>query len=195
MTIRSQCSVLQPFRQALHAELNAHFRQTRKLHQSTLRLKCRALTLKKKLAHASAMLRPTLRQVTGRGILTRVLANTVWSADSWAEWCSELQADGCIAKAALPEVAHRKSEVACIAEAAAKAASKKVIKKQTAMKRTIFTRRRDDCLQRAGKRSDLQPLPTRSRLRSKTSRSDVQPLPIRRRLRSKTSAPVLQAAA
>ena len=88
--------------EALHAELNRHFRQTQQVHQATLRLKLRILQHAKLLAHNSAMQRPTTRQMSQASVLARLAARRVWNAKQWRSWCKVLRGEVRARKAHLP---------------------------------------------------------------------------------------------
>ena len=74
--------------EALHAEVRSWFRETQKMHQSTLQLKLRILHLSKLIAHNLAMYRPTLRQVTSNMVLARAVVPSPWPVPQWKEFAS-----------------------------------------------------------------------------------------------------------
>jgi hypothetical protein len=88
--------------EALHAEINNWFKQTRQIHQATLRLKFLILTMGKQLSHNSAMYRQTARQVTSGVVLARVVAQPLWSAGEWRTWCAGLSGRRITMKASVP---------------------------------------------------------------------------------------------
>jgi len=134
--------------EALHAELNGWFRQIQQLHQSTLELKLRVLTLRKQLAHNSAMFHPTLKQMPANVVLAATLGAPLWEDEAWREWCETLQTGGRTAKADLPmRDAFRKQQVR-LAEWVRKRPAAAVHPKP--LKRTPFTLQRRDGLVRAG---------------------------------------------
>ena len=59
--------------ESLHSELNAVFRQTQRLHQTTLSLKLKILTDRKQLAHNSALYHATTKQIRSSVVLAAVL--------------------------------------------------------------------------------------------------------------------------
>jgi len=134
--------------EALHAELNGWFRQIQQLHQSTLELKLRVLTLRKQLAHNSAMFHPTLKQLPANMVLAATLGAPLWEADAWQEWCAPLQTSGRTAKAALPMRNAFRNEQARLREWVRKRPAGLVQHKP--LKRTPFTLQRSDTLVRAG---------------------------------------------
>ena len=134
--------------EALHAEINAWFRTIQVLHQATLMLKCRILTLKKQLAHCSALDHPTLKQIPSRVVLARVIANPIWTTASWRRWCSELATGGGLAQPDLPLHSERRAQVARVRKwTKKKPASGHQVKSP---KRTPFSLQRKDNLIRGG---------------------------------------------
>ena len=87
--------------EALHAEIKAWFRPIQRLHQSTLKLKLRVLTIAKLLAHNRAMYTPTTRQLPSAMVLARALPNELWTEQSWRHWCVRRRITGRVAKAGL----------------------------------------------------------------------------------------------
>ena len=100
--------------EALHAELNRHFRQKQQVHQATLRLKLVILQYAKLLAQNASMQRPTSRQMSQASVLARLAARRVWSAKQWRRWCSVLSGEARAIKAPLPLVADRCRQTAAV---------------------------------------------------------------------------------
>ena len=69
--------------EALHAELNASFKQQQQFHQATLRLKLGIILTALQLSHHSAMTHYTLRQLRPAVVLARVAQQTIWSGLTW----------------------------------------------------------------------------------------------------------------
>ena len=57
------------------------------MHQSTLQLKLRVLTLGKVLPHYGALRYPTLSQMSSGLVLARIVTASVWTEDTWKQWC------------------------------------------------------------------------------------------------------------
>jgi len=134
--------------ESLHAEINVWFRTIQKMHQATLFLKCQILTLKKQLAHCSALYWPTLKQVPPSVVLARVLANPVWTNASWRRWCSDLLTGGSLAQGDLPMNEQRRAQVHKVAEHMRKRPAAPA--RTRAIKRTPFSLKRQDNLIRGG---------------------------------------------
>lgn len=126
--------------EALHAELNNHFKQIQALHRSTLQLKLRILRLAKLLAHNTALYSPTTRQIPSSHVLARRLAGPVWTTKAWKTWVLEQRATG---PAELPLQAQRRKEQAAIQSCKRPAA-------QRNRKRTPFTLERATGINRKG---------------------------------------------
>ena len=134
--------------EALHHEINTWFRETQKLHQSTLTLKLRILHLSKGLSHNGALYRPTCRQVPHSELLSRISTESLWDEPKWSAWCSELADDKRLSKAHLPLHDRRETERAAVKGAVRrKPAGKKHTLKR---RRTPHTLKREDGLRRAG---------------------------------------------
>ncbi len=159
--------------EALHSEINLHFRQTVKIHQSTLRLKCKTLCLKKQLTHNAALYRPTTRQAASSQVLARILAESLWTPATWREWCGELLGGRVVRKATLRGVQMRACEVDRVAAWLRKRPAA-VLHRET-RRRTPFALTRVDEMRRAGRRP-----------RKEVARIPVT-LPVLKRLRRKTS--------
>ena len=88
--------------ESLHKEINAWFRQTQHLHQSTLDLKLQVLHLGKLLPHNAAMYHHTQAQASHDRVLGHISGVNPWSTSQWLAWCGE-QVDGDkVLKADLP---------------------------------------------------------------------------------------------
>ncbi len=85
--------------EALYAEINNWFRQVRMMHQATLTLKLRVLTLSKQLSHNAALYSPTTRQMPNSVVLARVASRPLWSREDWKCWCGGLRGTTKIYKA------------------------------------------------------------------------------------------------
>ena len=96
--------------ESLHAELNSWFRQTRQVHQSTLRLKLRVLGAAKLLAHDSAMHATTSRQMPASQVLARVAARPLFDAPAWRSRCLASGSGSALCKAAVPICDRRRLE-------------------------------------------------------------------------------------
>jgi hypothetical protein len=147
--------------EALHAELNNWFRQTQQLHQSTLKLKLHILTLRKLIAHNSALFQPTSRQMCSNLVLASALAAEVWTSDDWHSWCGQLSEESRISKANVPLKGSRQEESRLVTEwmrkRPAAMVSADVARKKPAssssgsiVRRTVFTLDRRDDLVRSG---------------------------------------------
>jgi len=143
---------------SLHFEINSWFRCVQTLHQSTLALKLRILTLRKQLPHWSAMCWPTTKQMSPGLLLAATVAKPLWSEEDWDQWCAELggRIRGKVLKADLPVHAQRRQEVNRLAAWLKKrpAGSAPVTVRK---KRTAFTRVRQDALIRSGIRHAAVP--------------------------------------
>ncbi|CAE7200946.1 unnamed protein product [Symbiodinium natans] len=106
--------------ESLHREINVWFRETFKLHQTSLRLKLQVLKLAKNLSHNSALYRPTTRQMKHAELLARASARPLWSYVEWQNWCRELAHDKMPDKADLPLYRERKRQQAVVKKAACK---------------------------------------------------------------------------
>lgn len=126
--------------EALHAEINAWFRQVQQMHRSTLALKLRIQQLGKLIPHMVALHSPTSRQMPEGHLLARYLGNPLWSTSAWAEWLSQRQVD-------LPLADQRKSEKRTVADAGLNMRRPAA---QRTKKRTPFTLERRPGLSRAG---------------------------------------------
>ena len=132
--------------EALHAELNAIFRQTQQLHRSTLELKLQVIRLAKLLAHGGALYSPTARQITSGHVLARRLGQPLWSAAAWKAWVEQQRADQTYQRKSLPLAAQRMEEQAIIATSKGRTRPAK----KPAARRTPFTLQREAGIQRTG---------------------------------------------
>ncbi len=131
--------------ESLHAEINGWFRQTQRLHRSTLKLKLDILTLSKLLSHNAALYSPTARQTLSSHVLARRLGAGLWTHEQWAAWVGT----DAHQKAPLPIEKQRRAEAKRIKEFAAK---RPAIKKRPSSKvhRTAFNLPRAQGIKRAG---------------------------------------------
>ena len=132
--------------EALHAELNAIFRQTQQLHRSTLELKLQVIRLAKLLAHGGALYSPTARQITSGHVLARRLGQPLWSTAAWKAWVEQQRADQTYQRKSLPLAAQRMEEQAIIATSKGRTRPAK----KPAARRTPFTLQREAGIQRTG---------------------------------------------
>lgn len=140
--------------EALHAEINSWFRETRFLHQATLRLKLRILTIRQLTAHNVAMYSPTIKQVPAGTVLARALSSEVFSEDAWKTWCSAGRLGGRVGKADLPLHRQRKTQEHQVRRWKAQAAvdSRPVPKTR---RRTPFTLKREASMLTGGVKSTI----------------------------------------
>ena len=57
------------------------------MHQSALQLKLQELTLGKVLPRYGALRYPTLSQMNSGPVLARIVTASVWTDDTWNQWC------------------------------------------------------------------------------------------------------------
>jgi hypothetical protein len=146
--------------EALHAEINSWFRQTQRIHQSTLRLKFRVLGIAKLLAHTCAMYRPTARQVVAGAVLARASARSLWGARAWHAWCRELRGGTGVRKPDLPMAAQREDQAErCRAWTAERTTAAPVPRPR---KRTAFARERAGNFRKGGVKNTVFRRPARS---------------------------------
>eukprot|EP00439_Symbiodinium_sp_Y106_P058484 s676_g8.t1 len=127
--------------EALHSEVKSWFRQTQQMHQSTLQLKLRVLTLGKVLPHYGALRYPTLSQMSSGLVLARIVTASVWTEDTWKQWCDGRE------KADLPLQRDRSEEVKKVSDwVSKKPAGRNGLKR----KRTVFTVERSHKIRRQG---------------------------------------------
>ena len=79
--------------EALHNEVKQAFRQTVRLHQSTMATKLAVLSLGKLLTHTLAARHCTARQMTPGHIRARALAHDAFSAEAWGHLCEPRAGD------------------------------------------------------------------------------------------------------
>ena len=139
--------------EALHAEINSWLRTTNSLHRSTLRLKLHLMHYKKVLAHHVAMCYPFIRAASEGVILSRALAASLWSDESWASWCGEQTTGGRQMKADLPLARARSHEIGLVREWVRK---KPASHKKRSVKRTPFNAKRQHKLKLGGLKSAKQ---------------------------------------
>ena len=96
--------------EALHAELNAWFRQVQAIHRSTLQLKLRVAMLGKLMAHDSSLHYPTTRQMPASHILARRLGSALFSPKAWKEWILDQRQSRCHKHSSLPLAKQRQHE-------------------------------------------------------------------------------------
>ena len=132
--------------ESLHHEINAWFRETQQIHQSTLQLKLQILQLCKNLSHNAALYRPTCRQMPHAELLSRVSLMPLWQPHQWMEWCSELADDTGVSKARLPLHEKRESERRKVRLTVKRRPAASVPKRR----RTPHTLERVDSFRRAG---------------------------------------------
>ena len=123
--------------EALHAELKLAFRQTIRLHQSTLVTKLHIFGVGKLIAHVASLTRPTSRQMRFMDILARSLAVDVLPPTAWQSVCGRARPSGVLHKAVSDLQWWRAVNVAKVKQWLAKRPS---TKKRSA-RRTVFTQR------------------------------------------------------
>ena len=77
--------------EALHAELKQSFRQTIRLHQSTMVTKMHVFHWGKLLAFTLARFRPTTRQMPPGEVVARALGSDVFAQAAWERLCETRQ--------------------------------------------------------------------------------------------------------
>ena len=77
--------------ESLHHEINNFFRETQKIHKTTLSLKLKILQLSKLMTHNAALYYETTRQMAEAEVLARTCSKKMWSSEQWREWCEQLQ--------------------------------------------------------------------------------------------------------
>ena len=128
--------------EALHAELNKHFKQIQCMHRSTLILKLNIIRFAKLLAHGSALYHPTTRQIPSNHILARRVGQPLWSKEAWKAWVQEQRTHH---RTGLPLASQRSHE-----QAAVKGDMLKRPASKPNLKRTPFTLEREPGIQRTG---------------------------------------------
>ena len=133
--------------EALHNELKQAFRQTIRLHQSTMVTKMRVFLFGKLLSFKLARFRPTGRQMRPAQILARALASDFFEEDAWTRICGRRAQGKALHKSSNPLLRWRHLDVARMRRWLRK---KPGIPKRRVrpMKRTVFT------LQRLASRSN-----------------------------------------
>ena len=132
---------------ALHVEMNSWLRTTNSLQHSTLRLKLHLMRYKKVLARHVAICYPFIRAASEGVILSRALATSIWSDESWASWCSEQTTGGRQMKADLPLARARSHEIGLVREWVRK---KPASLKKRSVKLTSFNAKRQHKLKLGG---------------------------------------------
>ena len=124
--------------EALHAELNAIFRQQYKLQSTTLRLKLSVFSLAKQVAHQSATRTPMSHQERQQEVLAFTLARALLCRKQWQAWCPDGQTSSPLKKAKLEGLRLREQHVARVRAWLAK----HHLALHRRLKRTVSTRRR-----------------------------------------------------
>ena len=127
--------------EALHNELKQAFRQTIRLHQSTMATKMRVFLFGKLLSFTVARFRPTSRQMRPAQILGRALASDIFEKEAWAQCCECRTPGKALQKATTYLQRWRRLDVTRMKRWLGK---KPKISKRRArpMKRTVFTLKR-----------------------------------------------------
>ena len=76
--------------EALHYETNRCFKETQKLHLTSLQQKLDILQLGKLLSHNRAFCHHTTKQVQHGEVLSRATRQSIWYSSNWSTWCAEL---------------------------------------------------------------------------------------------------------
>ena len=140
--------------EALHHEVNCWFRETQKIHQSSLKMKLRILRLAKLMSHNSAMYHSTSRQLPPAIVLARASSQVLWTQTEWKLWCRALAVEGRIQKAELPIERSRMAERAAVSATVRKRPSSKMQLPNAKRRRTPHTLLRKDSLRRGGVRAN-----------------------------------------
>ena len=139
--------------EALHSEINRWFKETQKIHPSTLELKLDVLSLGKLLLRNRALYYAGAKQMSHSAVLAQAAGASMWTSDSWAAWCEELgDAAQRKCKADLPRQEELQTQKRRLSDWNKKkpAAAKKI---QTKTHRTPRTLLRQDELIRGGKKN------------------------------------------
>lgn len=132
--------------EALHAELNSWFRQTQRMHRSTLALKLQCLQLGKLLAHSAALYMPSARQMPWTHVLARALPRPLFNQQTWQRWVVEQRRTQTGGHKNLPLPRKR-----CAEQEAVAGTFKKPAFSKTRKKRTAFTLERINVIGRSGR--------------------------------------------
>ena len=138
--------------ESLHHEINNFFRETQKIHKTTLSLKLKILQLSKLMTHNAALYYETTRQMAEAEVLARTCSKEMWSSEQWREWCEQLQGNARIEKAPLQLHPQREEERAKVKESVRKKPAGNVHSSSLKRRRTPHTLDRQDNLRRAGVR-------------------------------------------
>ncbi|CAE7796366.1 unnamed protein product [Symbiodinium sp. CCMP2592] len=136
--------------EALHAEIKNWFSRIQQIHQSTLQLKLSILTLSKQWPHFTALRNPTLSQMSGQSLLARLAGKSLWTSDSWREWCMANVEEDVVCKADIPLEESRRVERRLVRQWSVKRPAACQRSAQPKRKRTVFTMERDHKLRRQG---------------------------------------------
>ena len=138
--------------ESLHKEINRWFKETQKLHQATLHSKLEMLQLGKLLSHNRALYFHTSKQIPHGTALARASRQQVWTAESWAAWCAELDDEQTIRlKAETSREDARSRERNLFSQAATRKPSAAL--PASKHRRTPYTLERTDAFVRQGKKS------------------------------------------
>ena len=137
--------------EALHHEINNWFRETQKLHKTTLELKLSIMSFGKLLTHNTALYWTTTRQMSEAEVLARTASVALWSPQQWVQWCEELAVGRKTEKATLNLHPRRQAERRAVKDMLKKkpAASVGQDRKRRITPNTLL---RQDNLRRAGVR-------------------------------------------
>ena len=133
--------------EALHAEINAWFRTTNRMHQSTLTFKLKMMLLGKLTQHNNALYHPTSRQLTPGVVLARSLTVEQWTVKKWNAWCRQQRHGKVIKKASLPFTIQKNKERLKVKHWLRKRPASVV---RVRDKRTVFSLARQSSLIRSG---------------------------------------------
>ena len=130
--------------EALHAELNAWYRQVQQLHRSTLCLKLRVQSFGKLLSHQTAFNFPTTAQLSSQMVLAGAATKPLWTQSTWLAWVKTQRDFG---RKPLPLQERKAAEKERIKARKRPAAEAKPPSKR---KRTAFTLPRTEGIRRSG---------------------------------------------
>ena len=127
--------------EALHNEVKQAFRQTIRLHQSTMATKMRVFLFGKLLSFTVARFRPTTRQMRPAQILARALASDIFEEEAWAQICEHRTSGKALQKTTTSLQRWRHLDVARVKRWLGK--RPKISKRKARpIKRTVFTFKR-----------------------------------------------------
>ena len=95
--------------EALLWEVNAWFRETQIIHESTVILKFEIMKDGKQIPHVSSMCNPTLRQMRSNVTAARTLTKSLWTVPESYQWCDQLSETE-TGKAVIPLFAQRQAD-------------------------------------------------------------------------------------